>query len=88
MGTFAAVLAKSTIRTDKDRYRAKVSGDIEEVNGIPKIVRIKVEYDLKLAPDMRKQAQQAFESYLTGCPAAQSVIGCIDINHQLHMEDG
>ena len=87
MGTFATVLAKSRIRTSKDFYRADISGDIEDVNGVLKITRIDVAYTLKLAAEKREEAQAAFETYLTLCPAAQSVIGCIDIEHQLTMED-
>ena len=39
MGTLAAVLAKKKIRTFQDRYMATVTGDIEDVNGVLKIVR-------------------------------------------------
>jgi organic hydroperoxide reductase OsmC/OhrA len=87
MGTFAAVLAKKRIPTPEDRYHADVSGDIENVDGVLKIVRIGVHYTLKIAPDKRGEAQACFETYLTGCPAAQSVIGCIDIAHTLEMVD-
>ncbi len=87
MGTFAAALAKNRIPTPEDRYHADVTGDIESVHGVLKIIRIKVRYTLKTAPDKRADAQQCFETYLTGCPAAQSVIGCIDIRHNLDMVD-
>ncbi len=85
MGTFAAVLAKKRIPTPDERYHADVTGDIESVDGVLKIIRIDVRYTLKIAPDKRAEAQQCFETYLTGCPAAQSVIGCIDITHNLEM---
>ena len=85
MGTFAAVLAKNRIPTPDERYHADVTGDIESVDGVLKIIRIDVRYTLKIANDKRAEAQQCFETYLTGCPAAQSVIGCIDITHNLEM---
>ena len=85
MGTFAAVLAKNRIPTPDERYHADVTGDIESVDGVLKIIRIDVRYTLKIAPDKRAEARQCFETYLTGCPAAQSVIGCIDITHNLEM---
>ena len=87
MGTFATVLAKSRIPTFSDRYQADVTGDIEAVDGVLKIVRIRVSYTLKLAPDKRGEAKTAFDAYLPHCPAAQSVIGCIDISHTLEMQD-
>ncbi|MGD9331080.1 MAG: hypothetical protein PVJ53_07195 [Desulfobacterales bacterium] len=87
MGTFAAMLAKQRIPTPSERYRADVSGDIEAVDGVLKITRIGVHYTLQVAPDKRGQAQECFRTYLPGCPAAQSVIGCIDIDHTLELHD-
>ena len=54
MGTLATVLAKKKIRTFQDRFKATVSGDIEDVDGVLKITRIKVSYRLKL-PEEKKQ---------------------------------
>jgi hypothetical protein len=31
-------------------------------------------------------AREAFEGYITQCPAAQSLIGCISIKDELQME--
>lgn len=87
MGTFAAMLAKEKIATPEDRYLADVTGDIEAVDGVLKIVRIKVSYSLKLKADKKSAAKTAFNSYLPNCPAAQSVMGCIDIIHDLYMEE-
>jgi len=87
MGTLAAVLAGKKIKTFKDRFEAVVTGDIEDVNGVLKITRINVSYWLKVPKDKRAEAKEALETYLTLCPGAQSVIGCIDINHELTMED-
>ena len=84
MGTLATGLAKKGIRTHKELYRADVTGDIEAVNGVLKITRIQVSYELKVSEDKRNEAREAFENYLTDCPAAQSVIGCIELRHQLN----
>ncbi len=86
MGTLATVLAKDKIRTFGDRFKAQVSGDIEDVDGVLKITRIHVRYDLKLPGEKEKTARKAMEAYLVRCPGAQSVIGCIDITHELKME--
>lgn len=86
MGTFATVLAKNKIPTPAERYLAEVSGDIENVDGNLKITRIHVRYTLKLPADKRADAQAAFEIYLPFCPAANSVMGAIEIGHELVME--
>ena len=87
MGTLAGVLAGKKIPTPEDRYRADVEGDIENVNGVLKITRIRVAYHLKIPKDKSKDAQDALSAYLTRCPAAQSVIGCIQIQDQLVIEE-
>jgi organic hydroperoxide reductase OsmC/OhrA len=87
MGTLAAVLAGKKIKTFRDLFKAVVTGDIEDVDGVLKITRINVSYWLKLPKEKRTEAKDALGAYLTLCPGAQSVIGCIDINHELTMED-
>ncbi len=86
MGTLAAVLAGKKIRTFQDRFKAVVTGDIEDVDGILKITRIHVQYHLKVPPEKAAAAREAMETYLVRCPGAQSVIGCIDIAHELLVE--
>ena len=87
MGTLAQFLAKKDIPTPEDRYTAHVEGDIEDVNGVLKITRIKVLYNLKIPPGKRDDARQAFEQYLPYCPGAQSVIDAIHIEHDLKIEE-
>jgi uncharacterized OsmC-like protein len=87
MGTLAQFLAKKDIPTTEDRYAAHVEGDIEDVNGVLKITRIKVTYNLKVPSGKRDEARQAFEQYLPYCPAAQSVIDAIHIEHDLKIEE-
>jgi len=87
MGTLAASLAGKKILTTEDLYRADVEGDIENVEGILKITTIRVKYHLKVKPDLKEAAKEAFASYLSRCPAAQSVIGCIKIQDELELEE-
>ena len=86
MGTLAVVLAGKKIRTFEHLYEAEVTGDIEEVNKVLKITRIKVHYTLKAPEEKWEDAREALNTYLPLCPAAQSVIGCIDISHALTLE--
>ena len=87
MGTLARVLAERQIPTPEDRYRAEVEGDIENVNKILKITQIRVKYYLEVPSGKSQEAKEAFSSYLTSCPAAQSVIGCIQIKDDLIFEE-
>ncbi len=87
MGTLATVLAGKEIQTTEDLYWAEVEGAIEKVNEIPKITEIRVTYHLKLQPPKKTGAQEAFSNYLTRCPAAQSVLGCIQIKDELRVYD-
>ena len=87
MGTLAAVMAGKKIRTFQDLFKATVTGDIEDVDGVLKITRINVHYELKVPAEKREDAIEALNTYLKLCPGAQSVIGCIEINHELVMQD-
>lgn len=87
MGTFAAMLAKEKIPTPEKRFHADVVGEIENVDGVLKIVRIKVDYMLQVPQGKQEMARAILKTYLRHCPAAQSVIGCIDISHALHLQD-
>ena len=86
MGTLAAVLASKGIQSSQDLYRAEISGDIEDVNGVLKITRINVHYFLRVPDGNKADAQEALKIYLSKCPAAQSVIGCIAIKDELTLE--
>lgn len=86
MGTLAAVLASKQISTSQNRYRAEVKGEIEKSDGLLKITRIHVHYFLKVNNEQKKAAEDALNVYLPMCPGAQSVIGCIEINHEITFE--
>ena len=87
MGTLARFLAEKQISTPEDRYQADVEGDIENVNSVLKITQIRVTYHLKVPQGKAEEAKEAFSSYLTSCPAAQSLIGCIKIHDDLRIEE-
>ncbi len=87
MGTLASWLAKKQISTPEERYWAEVEGDIENVNGVLKITQIRVLYHLKVPPGKKEEAQEAFSSYIPSCPAAQTVIGCIDLKDEIQLEE-
>jgi organic hydroperoxide reductase OsmC/OhrA len=86
MGTLAKFLAEKRIPTPEELYWADVEGDIENVNNVLKITQIRVKYHLKVSQEKSQEVKEVFSSYLTSCPAAQSVIGCIQIKDDLVIE--
>ena len=86
MGTLATVMAGKKIATPEHLYWADVAGDIENVNDVLKITTIRVKYHLKVSEDKVAEAKECFLNYITRCPAAQSVIGCIKLEDELIIE--
>jgi len=87
MGTLATLMAGKRIPTPESLYWADVEGDIENINGVLKITTIRVKYHLKVTEDKMADAKESFANYITRCPAAQSVIGCIELKDELIFEN-
>ena len=87
MGTLATVMAGKGIRTPEALYWADVEGDVENVNDVLKITTIRVKYHLKVDEDKAADARESFSNYIGRCPAAQSVIGCINLKDELIIEN-
>jgi uncharacterized OsmC-like protein len=87
MGTLATVLAGKKIPTFADRYRADVEGDVEDVDGVLRITKIRVKYTLKVPPGKTEEAREALKIYLAGCPAAMSVKGAIEISDSAEISE-
>jgi organic hydroperoxide reductase OsmC/OhrA len=86
MGTLATLMAGKKIPTPESLYWADVEGDIENVDGVLKITTIRVKYHLKAPEDKLADAKESFAKYITRCPAAQSVSGCIKLEDELIFE--
>jgi organic hydroperoxide reductase OsmC/OhrA len=85
-GNTGHVAGRKKIPTPETLYWADVEGDIENVNGVLKITTIRVKYHLKATEEKMADAKECFSNYITRCPAAQSVIGCIKIEDELFFE--
>ena len=57
---------------------ALVEGDIEDVNGVMRITKIRLHYRFRIPPDSREKVDRVLASYAEKCPAYQSVKGCIE----------
>ena len=55
-----------------------MEGDIEDVDGVLRISRIRLNYRFKIPPGTRDKAERAVDVYADLCPAYQSVRKCIE----------
>lgn len=70
-----------------EKITAAVEGDIEAIDKVLRITRIRVRYDLKVPKGKREAAERAVERHPAGCPAANSVAGCIDLDIQANITE-
>ena len=68
------------IPAPRDKISAQVEGDIEAIDKVLRITRIRVRYDLTIPKGMREAAERAVATHPKSCPAANSVSGCIDLD--------
>jgi uncharacterized OsmC-like protein len=66
---------------------AQVEGDIEDVDGVMRITRIRVRYHFAIPPGTREKVEKVLASYAEKCPAYQSVKGCIDCSWDADIEE-
>ena len=66
--------------TSEENLKAAVEGDIEAVEGVLRITRIRLRYEATIPKGTRDGVDRALEVYADNCPAYQSVKGCIDVS--------
>ena len=64
-----------------------MEGDIEDVDGVLRISRIRVAYKLKVPAGKAEEARGGVLRLHQGCPAAMSVCGCIEISDSLEITE-
>ena len=68
------------IPAPREKIDADVEGDIEAVDNVLRITRIRVRYRLRIPTGTRERAERAVATHASKCPAASSVRGCIDLD--------
>ena len=71
-----------------DTIKAAVEGDIEAIEKVLKIVRIRVHYALIIPTGMREKAERAVARHPISCPAANSIMGCIELDITADITEG
>jgi uncharacterized OsmC-like protein len=64
-----------------------VEGDIEDVEGVLKITKIRIRYQFKVPTGAREKAERALDVYAEKCPAYQTVKKCIEVSWNAQMEE-
>jgi uncharacterized OsmC-like protein len=67
---------------------ARVEGDIEDVDGVMRITKIRLRYRFKIPQGTREKVDRVLASYAEKCPAYQSVKGCIECSWDAEIEEG
>ncbi len=67
------------IPVTRETIQASVEGDIEAIEKVLRISRIRVRYALTIPAGTRAAAERAVATHEQKCPAATSVRGCIPI---------
>ncbi len=63
---------------------SEAEGDVEVVDGVLVIKRIRVRYRLAACPeDKREAAERAHRAHAARCPVAKTIGGCVDITTDL-----
>ncbi len=66
-----------------NKLEAAVEGDIEEVDEVLRITKIRIAYRFATPEGMQDKVERAFTTYADKCPAYQSVKNCIDCSWTL-----
>jgi uncharacterized OsmC-like protein len=66
---------------------AQVEGDIEDVDGVMKITRIRLHYRFRIPAGSKEKVDRVLASYADKCPAYQSVKGCIGCSWDAKIEE-
>jgi organic hydroperoxide reductase OsmC/OhrA len=71
-----------------DNLVAQVEGDIEDVDGVLRITKIRLQYRFQVPAGSREKVDRLLASYAEQCPAYQSVKGCIECSWDAEVEEG
>lgn len=58
---------------------AEVEGDLENIDGIIRVTKIRIHYRIDVPREQRDAAMRALSTYADKCPAYVSVAGCIEL---------
>lgn len=88
-GTFGGALEARGIPAGENQLSSTTIGEVERVNNILVIKRIRITYHLNIDAALAESNADAIErvmrTHASACPVHQSISGCIDISTELEM---
>lgn len=69
-----------------DNLTADVEGDVEDVDGVLKITKIRLKYSFKAPAALLEKAERALSAYAELCPAYQTVKDSVDCTWKADIE--
>jgi len=66
---------------------ADVEGEIEDIDGVIRVTRIRVKYRVAIPAELKGKAEHALAIYAESCPAYMSVKGCIEVDASAEFVD-
>ena len=81
------MLAARGIPNHPDKVWSEIEGDIENIDGVIRITRIRAKYHLKIPAGKRADAERSIEVHERKCPAATSVHGAIAIEYSADIQE-
>jgi uncharacterized OsmC-like protein len=64
-----------------------VEGDIEDIDHVIRITRLRVKYHLKIPFGLRPEAERAIETHERKCPAAVTLRGALAIEYAAEIDE-
>ncbi|WP_252316040.1 OsmC family protein [Sinobaca sp. H24] len=64
-----------------NKLKAVAKGTIEAPEGVLKITKIDVHFELSIPAGKKDPAERALKVFDKGCPVAQTLNGCIDFHY-------
>ena len=86
MGTLNTALLARQIVTGDGRLTGEATGEIENIDGVLVIRRIRMRVTLRAPGAQRDAAARAVEVYATKCPVYRSLCNAIDITTELDFQ--
>jgi hypothetical protein len=86
-GTLGRALEVRGIPSYPERLASEVEGDIEDIDGVMTITRIRIRYRIRIPPGKSPEAERALAFHERGCPAAMSIRGCIRVVYSAEIEE-
>lgn len=87
LGTLNGGLEARGIKLDSDAIRADAVGEHELFEGLPVLVRVTVNYHLRIPAGVRETVDRLLARHQDKCPTAASLRGSVDVRWTAEIEE-